>query len=183
MNTFKFMPEGWDNEITSLNKENVNEYIQNGEVLQGLVKECDSGYNLHVKLDNGLEGIIPRNEIEAVNIEENGLPRENLCTGKVHKFVQFKVKEVQDDKVVLSRKEVQEDALDWIKNDLQEGTKVEGIVKNIKPYGAFIEIGGGVVGLAHIEDLSVARIKTPSERLKIGQKVNIICCLVFNKEI
>lgn len=174
MNTFKFMPEGWDNEITSLNKENVNEYIQNGEVLQGLVKECDSGYNLHVKLDNGLEGIIPRSEIEAVNIEENGLPRENLCTGKVHKFVQFKVKEVQDDKVVLSRKEVQEDALDWIKNDLQEGTKVEGIVKNIKPYGAFIEIGGGVVGLAHIEDLSVARIKTPYERLKIGQKVNIV---------
>ena len=46
--------------------------------------------------------------------------------------------------------------------------------KNIKPYGAFIEIAGGVVGLAHIEDLSIARIKTPSERLKIGQKVEVV---------
>ena len=48
------------------------------------------------------------------------------------------------------------------------------MVKNIKPYGAFIEIAGGVVGLAHIEDLSIARIKTPSERLKIGQKVDVV---------
>ena len=49
-----------------------------------------------------------------------------------------------------------------------------GIVKNIKPYGAFVEIGGGVVGLVHIEDISVARIKTPHERLKIGQKLKIM---------
>lgn len=48
------------------------------------------------------------------------------------------------------------------------------MVKNIKPYGAFIEIAGGVVGLVHIEDLSIARIKTPSERLKIGQKVEVV---------
>ena len=47
-------------------------------------------------------------------------------------------------------------------------------MKSIKPYGAFIEIGGGVVGLAHIEDLSVARIKSPSERLKIGQKLEVV---------
>lgn len=42
--------------------------------------------------------------------------------------------------------------------------------KSIKPYGAFIEIGGGVVALLHIEDISVARIKSPLERLSIGQK-------------
>ena len=47
-------------------------------------------------------------------------------------------------------------------------------MKNIKSYGAFIEIAGGVVGLVHIEDLSVARIKTPFERLKIGQKVKVM---------
>ena len=49
-----------------------------------------------------------------------------------------------------------------------------GIVKNIRPYGAFVEIGGGIVGLVHIEDISVARIKTPFERFKIGQKINIM---------
>lgn len=56
-----------------------------------------------------------------------------------------------------------------------------GIVKSIKPYGAFVEIGGGIVGLVHIEDLSVARIKSPFERLKIGQKINIMIKYV-NKE-
>ena len=103
------------------------------------------------------------------------MPKENLCTGKVHKYIQFKVKEINnDDTVILSRKEVQKEALNWVKNDLEVGQNLKGIVKNIRPYGAFIEIGGGVVGLAHIEDLSIARIKTPFERLKIGQKVNIV---------
>ena len=76
--------------------------------------------------------------------------------------------------VIISRKEVQEEALEWIKKDLKEGTKVMGIVKSIKPYGAFVEIGGGVVGLIHIEDLSIARIKTPFERLNIGQKIEVM---------
>jgi len=49
-----------------------------------------------------------------------------------------------------------------------------GIVKNIRPYGAFIEIGGGLVGLVHIEDISVARIKSPMERFEIGQKVKVV---------
>ena len=57
--------------------------------------------------------------------------------------------------------------------NLQVGENVKGIVKNIKPYGAFVDIGYGKVGLVYIEDLSVARIKTPYERLKIGQERNI----------
>lgn len=175
MNTFKFKPEGWNNEITKIDKDNIKMYIENNEILQGLVKECDEQYNLHVNLGEGITGVIPRKEVEGINIDEYGLPKTNLCTGKVHKFVQFKVKEERDNNVViLSRKEVQEEALQWIKNDLKEGQKVTGIVKNIKPYGAFIEIGGGIVGLAHIEDLSIARIKTPYERLKVGQKVDVI---------
>ena len=95
--------------------------------------------------------------------------------GKVHKFVQFKIKDCEDNnQLILSRKQVQDEAMNWIKQDLQIGQKVEGIVKNIKPYGAFIEIGGGIVGLAHIEDLSVARIQSPHERLKIGQKAKVV---------
>lgn len=175
MNTLKFKPEGWNNEITPLDKEQINNYMQTEEILQGLVKKCDENYNLYIQFENGLTGVMPREEIEAINIEDSGLPRTNLCTGKVHKFVQFKIKEtINENEVILSRKEVQEDALNWVKNELQEGTKVTGIVKNIKPYGAFIEIGGGVVGLAHIEDLSIARIKTPFERLNIGQKVEVV---------
>ncbi len=181
MKTFKFMPEGWNNEISRLDTENIDYYKENGTILQGLVRKCDDKYNLHVEFENGLTGIIPRQEVEGINLEENGLPKTNLCTGKVHKFVQFKIKDVEENTAILSRKEVQQEALDWVKNDLQVGQKVSGIVKNIKPYGAFIEIGGGIVGMAHIEDLSIARIKTPYERLRIGQKVEVVVKSI-NKE-
>lgn len=175
MNTLKFMPEGWNNEITQVDINNANKYIQTGDIVQGLVRQCDEKYNLYVKFENGLTGIMPREEVEAINIGNDGLPKISLCTGKVHKFVQFKLKEFKNENtIMLSRKQVQDEALDWIKNDLQVGQTVTGIVKNIKPYGAFVEIGGGIVGLVHIEDLSVARIKTPYERLKIGQKINIM---------
>ncbi len=175
MNIYKFKPEGWNNEITNVEKNNITQYIENNETLQGIVKECDENFNLYINLGNGITGLIPRQEVEKINVDENGIPKSNLCTGKVHKFVQFKVKEEKDNNVlILSRKDVQEEALNWIRNDLKEGQKVAGIVKNIMPYGAFIEIGGGVVGLAHIEDLSIARIKTPYERLSIGQKVDVM---------
>lgn len=173
MNTLKFKPEGWNKEITKLESKNIENYIQTKEIMQGLVNKCDENYNLYIQFENGLTGIMPRKEIEAINIEENGLPKSNLCTGKVHKFVQFQIKEVAENNIIISRKEVQKEALEWVKNDLKEGELVTGIVKNIKPYGAFIEIGGGIVGLVHIEDLSVARIKTPFERLNIGQEVKV----------
>lgn len=56
-----------------------------------------------------------------------------------------------------------------------KGQIVEGTVTGIKPYGAFIKIDDETVGLAFIEDLSVVRIKSPNERLKIGQKIK---CMV-----
>lgn len=164
MSVFKFFPEGWkDESIKGTN-----------DIFQGIVESCDKNYNLHVKLDDGSKGIIPREEIELLNLDENGFPKANLCVGKVHKYVQFKVKENSENGLIFSRKDVQQDVINSIKSNLQEGQILNGIVKNIMPYGVFIDIGGGVVGLAHIEDLSVARIKTPYERVKIGQKVNIV---------
>lgn len=175
MNAFNFMPEGWEKETVSLAKEETKNIMEKGDILQGIVENCDEHYNLQVKLGNGMLGIIPREEVEAINIGQDGLPKENLCTGKVHKYVQFKIKDIDQNQIpILSRKEVQKEALNHIKQELQIGQRVNGIVKNITSYGAFIEIGGGVVGLVHIEDLSVARIKTPFERLKIGQKLNFV---------
>lgn len=58
--------------------------------------------------------------------------------------------------------------------NMYEGQILNGTVKNIKPYGAFIKLENGVTGLAYIEDLSVARIKSPEERLKIGQNLDIM---------
>ncbi len=172
MNTFQFVPEGWNEQVEKLDINKIQEYKEKNKVVQGIVQSCDEKYNLHINLGNGIDGIIPRSEVEDT---QEGLPGERLCTGKVHKYVQFKIKDIKEDnKILLSRKSVQQEAKNYIKNEMKIGQNLTGIVKNIKPYGAFIEIGGGVVGLAHIEDLSVARIKTPYERLKIGQKVDIV---------
>lgn len=51
---------------------------------------------------------------------------------------------------------------------LHKGMLVKGKVKNIQPYGAFIELQKGIVGLLHIEDISVCRIRTPADVMKVG---------------
>jgi len=169
-----FMPEGWDNVVSTLDNSNINEIINNQTTLQGIVTDCDDDFNLHIDLGN-YQGVMPRSEVEGINLQRNGLPKTNLCTGKVNKFVQFKVKDVGNNGIaILSRKAVQSEALDWVKKDLKVGDIVTGIVKRVESYGVFIEIGGGVVGLAHIEDLSVARIKSAFERVSIGQKLEVM---------
>lgn len=171
----KFIPEGWNNMPKAFSLEELSIASINGNIMQAKVTKCDSNYNLYLDLGNNITGIIPREEVEAISVDETGFPKPNICTSKVDKFVQFKVKDVsKKDIVILSRKAAEKEAVSWVKNDLKEGMEVLGIVKNIRPYGAFVEIGGGIVGLVHIEDISVARIKTPYERLKIGQKIKIV---------
>lgn len=68
----------------------------------------------------------------------------------------------------------EEKAQRWAGEELQNGQIVNGIVTGIKPYGAFIQMENGLVGLIHIEDISVARIKSPFERLNIGQNVKVM---------
>lgn len=171
----RFSPEGWEENFRPMSKDYLNKAMQAGTVMQGIVRKCDSNYNLHIDFGNNITGIIPREEIEAINIDETGFPKPNICTSKVNQYVQFKIKNIgEKDKYILSRKEVGKEALKWIKNELKEGQIVKGIVKSIRPYGVFIEIGGGIVALLHIEDISVARIKSPQERLKIGQKANFV---------
>ena len=175
MNYQKFVPEGWYEEIKPISKQGISEALLNGQIMNGIVTKCDSNYNLYVDIGSDMKGIIPREEVEAINIDKTGFPKPNICVNKVNKVVQFKVKAIKEEDIaILSRKAVGQAALNWVKYDLKEGDIVKGIVKNIRPYGVFIEIGGGVVGLLHIEDMSVARIKDPSERMKIGQKVNVV---------
>ncbi len=171
----KFVPEGWNNLNKTFSMEELNMASASGSIMEAKVTKCDSNYNLYLDLGNNITGIIPREEVEAVNVDETGFPKPNICTSKIDKFVQFKVKDTsRKDVIILSRRAVGKDAINWMRNDLKEGTCVCGIVTNIRPFGAFVEIGGGIVGLVHIEDISVARIKSPFERFKIGQKINIM---------
>ncbi len=182
MDTLRLKPEGWKSEVTRCDINSIEEYIDSKKIFQGIVKECDENLNLHVTFGDNLLGIMPRTEVEGINLEEDGLPKVNLCKGKVHKFVQFNIKGLDElNNLILSRKNVQNDTISWVKNELKVGEKLNGIVKSIKPYGVFVEVAGGVVGLLHIEDISVARIKSPEERFKIGQNIDVVVKLV-NKD-
>ena len=171
----KFIPEGWHIENKLIGEDTLNNAIKTQEILEAKVIDCDDNYNLHVKFDNNKFGIINRNEIQVNTTANLENFKKNISTSKINKFVQFKVKGIDEsNNYILSRKSVEEDAISWIKNEVSEGNVLKGIVKSIQPYGAFVEIGGGVVGLLHIEDISVARIKTPKERIRVGQKINVM---------
>lgn len=134
----KFVPEGWENDLKSFSKSEVIEAAQKGQIIQGRVIKCDSNYNLYVDLGKEIKGIIPRDEIEAINIDETGFPRPNICTSKVNKIVQFKVKDVNDNDVaILSRKAVGKEALQWLRKELIEGTIVDRNSKKHKTLWCF----------------------------------------------
>ncbi len=171
----EFIPEGWNEVEREYSLSELKDALESKEVLSGKVLECDSNNDLHIDLGKNVDGIIPRREFEYINVDDSGCCNPKICKGKVGSFVNFRVKEICDDsKVILSRKVVQKDAIAWVKDDLKPGMVINGIVKNIRKFGVFIEIGGGVVGLLHIEDISISRIKSPEERLSIGQKINVM---------
>lgn len=138
----KFIPEGWEETEDKFNSLDLKSALEKGEVLQGFVESCDDKYNLHVDFGK-YKGIIPRNELEEINVDEYGYCSPSICRNKVNQHIQFKIKEIYDDnKIILSRKNVQKDALTWVKNELKPGMVVNGIVKNMRKFGVFVEIGG-----------------------------------------
>jgi len=86
--------------------------------------------------------------------------------------------------VVVSRRAILEEsrseARDEMLANIKEGVVLEGFVKNITDYGAFIDLGS-VDGLLHVTDISWNRVNHPSEILSIGQKVNVVV-IKFNEE-
>ena len=115
----RFIPEGWKNELTQFSIQGLNNAKETGEIMEGLVTKCDSNYNLYVDLGNNLTGVIPREEVEMLNLAEDGKSKPSLCMNKVNRVVQFKVKDIEDQMVVLSRRDVEKESIEWIKNDLE----------------------------------------------------------------
>ncbi len=95
----------------------------------------------------------------------------------------IKMDEVRNN-IVISRKAVMQEAnsadREALIETLDTGKEVEGIVKNLADYGAFIDLGG-VDGLLHITDISWQRVNHPSEKLSIGDKVKVKI-LSYDKE-
>jgi len=129
----KFIPEGWNEVSKSFSLDELNMASINGNIMQAKVTRCDSNYNLYLDLGNNITGIIPRKEVAAINVDETGLPKPNICTNKIDKYVQFKVKDTsKKEAVILSRKAVEKDAMNWLKNELKEGMKVHRDSKKYK---------------------------------------------------
>ena len=103
--------------------------------------------------------------------------------GKEFDFQIVKVDEMRKN-LVVSRKAILEESLNEKRQELMTkieiGAELEGIIKNITDFGAFVDLGG-VDGLIHITDFSWGRINHPSEIVEIGQKINVQV-IDFNKE-
>jgi small subunit ribosomal protein S1 len=99
----------------------------------------------------------------------------SYLTGQEIEAIVIKMDEVRNN-IVISRKAVLQEAnsadREALLENLEEGKEVEGIVKNLADYGAFVDLGG-VDGLLHITDISWQRVNHPSEELSIGDKITV----------
>ncbi len=99
----------------------------------------------------------------------------SYLTGQEIEAIVIKMDEVRNN-IVISRKAVMQEAnsadREALLETLEEGKEIEGIVKNLADYGAFVDLGG-VDGLLHITDISWQRVNHPSEKLTIGDKIKV----------
>ncbi len=95
--------------------------------------------------------------------------------GQEVEVIVIKMDEVRNN-VVISRKAVMQEAnsadREALLETLETGVEIEGVVKNLADYGAFVDLGG-VDGLLHITDISWQRVNHPSEKLNIGDKIKV----------
>ncbi|MGE4570060.1 MAG: 30S ribosomal protein S1 [Gammaproteobacteria bacterium] len=103
--------------------------------------------------------------------------------GQEIEAIVIKMDEVRNN-IVISRKAVMQEVnsadREALLETLEEGKEIEGIVKNLADYGAFVDLGG-IDGLLHITDISWQRVNHPSEKLAIGDKI-IVKVLNYDKE-
>ncbi len=180
-----FLERVEDNDgIVVLSKEKANKIkiweklvtaFESGEIIEGVVVAKAKG---GLTVDIGLKAFLPGSQIDL-------RPVRNL-----EKLIgdRFEMKIIKMNKkrgnIVLSRRilleEERQQAREGTLQKMEEGNKVEGIVKNITDYGVFIDLGG-IDGLLHITDMSWGRVNHPSEMFSIGDKVTVMV-LKYDKE-
>ncbi len=179
MSNNKFLPEGG-----LIGTQENNEYIsslyglerakQEGRILEGIVSLCDSDtYTLHIDLC-GIDGIIPRNEV--LLGEEI---KDIAIITRVGKAVAFKVLQIVNEEgkrpyAILSRKEAQRECLNSYLLDLIPGDIIPAKVTHFEPFGAFVDVGCGVISLMSVDAISVSRIPGPQERFKLREEIKVL---------
>lgn len=149
------------------NWEKIVKVYEDGGLVKGKVKSVVKG---GLMVNVGVEAFLPGSQVDII-------PPKDL-TEYVGKVFEFKIVKVNDERknIVLSRREVIEaERAEMRQQFLQTvtvGDKVEGLVKNITDFGAFVDLQG-MDGLLHITDMSWGRISHPSEMLHIGQSLEV----------
>ncbi len=149
--------------------ERVNEAYAKDEVIKGYIK-CRTKGGMIVDVF-GIEAFLPGSQIDVKPIRDYDM--------YVGKTMEFKVVKINQEfkNVVVSHKALIEAELEQQKKEiiakLEKGQVLEGTVKNITSYGAFIDLGG-VDGLIHITDLSWGRVNHPEEVVQLDQKLNVV---------
>ena len=149
---------------------------ENDEVILGYIKSRVNG-GMIVDIF-GIEAFLPGSQIDVRHIKD--------YDAFVDKTMEFKIVKVNPEyrNVVVSHKVLIEAELEQQKKEiiskLEKGQVLEGVVKGITSYGAFVDLGG-VDGLIHITDLSWGRIGDPSEVVSLDEKINVVI-LDFDEE-
>lgn len=150
------------------NWDKIAKVYEDGGLVKGKVKGVVKG---GLMVNVGVEAFLPGSQIDII-------PPKDLSeyVGNVYEFKIVKVNDIRKN-IVLSRREVIEAERAELRAEFLDsakiGDRVEGVVKNITDFGAFVDLQG-MDGLLHITDMSWGRINHPSEMLAIGQKVDVI---------
>ena len=139
-----------------------------GGIIEGkIVSKVKGG----LMVDIGVQAFLPASQVDV-------RPGGNLdkYIGVTSKFKVLKMNRKRGN-VVLSRRVILEEERGMMKEQtlakLAEGEVMEGIVKNITEYGAFVDLGG-LDGLLHVTDMSWGRLAHPSEIIKVGDTINVM---------
>ena len=163
----------------------LHEAFSKGEILEAKAKICDSSHNLIVDL-GVMRGIIPREE-GALGIKE-GLVRDIAIISRVNRPVCFIITGFEKDKngktvAVLSREKAQRRCMEEYVSTLKTGDIVDARVTHLENFGAFADIGCGIVALMPIDAISVSRIEHPRERLAPGMNIKAVIKSIENGRI
>jgi small subunit ribosomal protein S1 len=148
---------------------NIVDSYENGTVIKGIVISKTKG-GLIVDC-SGLETFLPGSQIDIKPIIDY-----DAYVGKTMEFKVVKINEQIKNAVVSHKALIESDLAEQreaIIASLEKGQVLEGLVKNITDFGAFLDLGG-VDGLLYITDISWGRINHPSEVLALNQKINVV---------
>ena len=147
------------------------EGVKEGEIVKGKVVNIED-YGAFLEIMPGVEGLVHVSEITWANTPINAKEFFKLND-------EYKAKVVTLDKdsrkMSLSIKQLTPDPWNEIENKYPVDSRHKGLVKNITPYGVFVELEPGIGGMIHISDLSwLKRFNHPSEYTKVGEHIEII---------